>query len=347
MNAMNRTHATRHRLALGVFAALLLPASSLFAQDSGQATDPHRHHDTPSSTGQDAAEPMQGMDHSTMDHSRMDHSKMEHMAEGHAGMQHDLSSMPGGHRRMDHAAHAPNQPRTPVPPLTDSDRAAATPPVHGHPSGDNRVHGFMLIDGLEAWDSDEGTAWSWSGRGWIGTDLDRLWLRSSGESVSGHSETAELELLYGRSFSPWWDVVAGLRRDFAPGDGDAQDFVAIGLQGLAPQKFEVEATAYLGEHGQGAIRLETGYEVLLTNRLVLQPRLELEAFGKDDPARGIGSGLGTAEIGLRLRYEFTRKFAPYVGVVHERAFDGTADLRRDSSQPVDDTRIVVGVRTWF
>ena len=343
---MNRTHTTRHRLALGVFAALLLPMSSLFAQESGQATDPHQQHDAHSSTVGDSAESMQGMDHSTMDH-----SKMEHAAGEHAGMQHDMSSMPGEHRHMEHPAHAPDQPRTPIPPLADSDRAAATPPVHGHPFGDNRIHGFMLIDGLEAWDSDEGTAWSWSGRGWIGTDLDRLWLRSDGEGVSGHAETAELEVLYGHSISPWWDVVAGLRHDFAPGDGDgdgdAQDFVAIGLQGLAPQKFEVEATAYLGERGQSAIRLETGYELLLTNRLILQPRLELEAFGKDDPARGIGSGLGTAEIGLRLRYEFTRRFAPYIGVVHERAFGGTADLRREMAQPVDDTRVVVGIRTWF
>lgn len=343
MNAMNRTHTTRHRLALGVFAALLLPASSLFAQESGQATDPHQHHDAQPSTADDSAESMQGMDHSTMDH-----SKMEHAAEEHAGMQHDMSSMPDSeHLHAEHAALGPDQPHTPIPPLTDSDRAAATPPVHGHPFGDNRIHGFMLIDGLEAWDSDEGTAWSWSGRGWIGTDLDRLWLRSNGEGVSGHIETAELEVLYGHSISPWWDVVTGLRHDFAPGDGEAQDFVAIGLQGLAPQKFEVEATAYLDEHGQSAIRLETGYELLLTNRLILQPRLELDAYGKDDPARGIGSGLGKAEIGLRLRYEFTRKFAPYVGLVHERAFDSTADLRREMAQPVDDTRVVVGIRTWF
>ena len=99
--------------------------------------------------------------------------------------------------------------------------------------------------------------------------------------------------------------------------------------------------------GQTAARFEVEYELLLTNRLILQPLVELNAYGKDDPARGIGSGLSSAEAGLRLRYEFTRKFAPYVGVVHERVFGNTADLRRDDGEDIDDTRVVFGLRTWF
>lgn len=179
----------------------------------------------------------------------------------------------------------------------------------------------------------------------IGAGLDRFWWRSEGERIDGHTESAHLELLYGRSVSAWWDVVAGIRHDFAP--GDAQNFAAFGVQGLAPQKFEVSAMVYAGERGQTAGRLEVEYELLLTNRLVLQPRVEAEFHGRDDPARGIGTGLGTAEIGLRLRYEFARRFAPYIGLVRERAFGSTADLRRARGESVDDTRVVLGLRSWF
>lgn len=265
------------------------------------------------------------------DHSKMDHSKMGH----------DMPVAPEGE-----AKPAVDEPRTPVPPITDADRAAAAPPAGAHmPHLDDAIHSYALIDRLEGWDADPGRGLAWEGRGWIGTDLDRLWLRSEGERVDGRTESADLEMLYGRSVSAWWDVVAGIRHDFAP--GDAQDFAAFGVQGLAPQKFEVSAMVYAGERGRTAARFEVEYELLLTNRLVLQPRVEAEFHGKDDPARGIGSGLGTAEIGLRLRYEVTRRLAPYVGMVRERAFGDTADLHRAGGEPIDDTRIVFGLRTWF
>jgi copper resistance protein B len=136
-----------------------------------------------------------------------------------------------------------------------------------------------------------------------------------------------------------------VRHDFKP--GDAQSFAAVGVMGLAPQKFEVEATAYVGERGQTAARFEVEYDLLLTNRLILQPLVELEFHGKDDPARGIGSGLGTAEAGLRLRYHLRREFAPYIGIVREHAFGTTADYRRQDGEDIDDTRFVAGLRIWF
>ena len=119
------------------------------------------------------------------------------------------------------------------------------------------------------------------------------------------------------------------------------------MQGLAPYKFEVQATAYVGDGGRVEANVEAEYELLLTNRLILQPLVEVDFAAKDDEARGVGSGLSKAEAGLRLRYEFTRRFAPYVGVVHERAFGRTADLREADGEPVTDTRFVVGLRTWF
>ena len=134
---------------------------------------------------------------------------------------------------------------------------------------------------------------------------------------------------------------------FRFGGGPSRTYAALGVIGLAPYKFEVEATAYLGESGQVGLGAEAEYEMLFTNRLIGQWLVEGEAWSKDDPAVGIGSGLSKVEAGFRLRYEFHRQFAPYVGVVWERAYGGTADLRRAASGDVDDTRIVAGVRIWF
>lgn len=249
-----------------------------------------------------------------------------------------------------HAGHAPAPPAaaapiTPIPEVTDADRAAAIAPVESHPVHDNGIFSYVLFNRLETWNADIGTGLAWEGQGWVGTDLNRLWLRSEGERVNGQLESADLEMLYGRSVSPWWDVVVGLRHDFRP--GDSQDFLAVGMVGLAPYKFEVKATAYVGESGQTAARMEVEYETLLTNRLILQPLLEVEFNGKDDPARGVGSGLGTAELGLRLRYEIRREFAPYIGIVRERAFGQTARFREQDGHASDDTRFVAGFRIWF
>ena len=292
--------------------------------------------------------------------SEVDHAAMGHempipatQAEpvDHSAMGHDMGAMPSeGVQPMDHAAmegmtRAPTEPITPIPELTDADRAAAAPPPGGHTVHDNSIQNFFLLDRLEGWNADEGTGVEWEAVSWIGTDLNRLWLRSEGERIDGTTESADIEVLYGRSVATWWDVVAGVRHDF--GEGPSQTFAAIGVMGLAPYKYEVEATAYIGQSGQTAARLEAEYDTLFTNRLILQWQVEAELYGKDDPRRGIGSGLSTIEAGLRLRYEFTRKFAPYIGVVREQAFGSTADYRRSQFDDVNDTRIVAGLRIWF
>lgn len=288
-----------------------------------------------------------------VDHSAMGHdmppeepaAPVDHSAMGH-GTPPPTQTEPVDHAAMGHTMPRPDdQPITPIPVLTDEDRAAAEPPPNDHPVHDNTIQRFVLIDRLEAFDADEGTGLEWEGQAWFGTDLNKVWLRSEGERDGSHTEAADLEVLYGRAIAPWWDVVAGVRHDFKP--GDSQDFAAIGVIGLAPYKFEIEATAYIGESGQTAARLEAEYETLLTNRLILQPLVEFNFHGQNDEHRGIGSGLSTAEVGLRLRYEIRREFAPYVGVVHERAFGRTADFRRDEGEDVSDTRLVAGVRIWF
>ena len=255
---------------------------------------------------------------------------------------------------QDHAQHetrpkqpatTSEQPRTPIPDLTDADRAAAFPDIGGHPAHDNSVQQYVSLDRLETWNADHGSGLEWKGQGWIGTDLNKLRLRSEGERTDGRTERADLEVLYGRSVARWWDVVAGIRHDFKP--GASQDSAAFGVMGVTPYKFEVEATVYIGQSGQTAARFEAEYDTLLTNQLILQWQAEAELHGQDDARRGIGSGLNRTEAGLRLRYEFNRQFAPYIGIAWERAYSDTADFRRNEGINVEDTRFVVGLRIWF
>ena len=237
-------------------------------------------------------------------------------------------------------------PVTPIPVLTEQDRAAAFPQdLGGHAVHDGAVHSFFLFDQLE-WQMGGGTSGlSWDTKAWIGTDLNRVWLRSEGESADGTLEDAEAHALYGRSFARWWDLVVGVRHDVRP--GPSQTWAAIGIQGLAPQWFEVEATLYVGASAATLARFEAEYELLLTNRLMLQPLVEVNLFGKSMPERGIGAGLSTVEAGLRLRYEIRRELAPYVGLMWQRKFFGTADFARTAGDGIGGWRAATGLRLWF
>src|SRR5690606_27593718 len=185
-----------------------------------------------------------------------------------------------------------------------------------HAMREDPLNSFVLLDRLEVRDASGAEIVDFELSAWVGRTLDRLWIRSEARRQGGETGHAALELLWGRGVARWWDVVAGIRRDFEP--GPAETWAAFGIQGLAPYRFEVEATAYLGEGGRTAARLEARHGLLITNRLVLEPLVELEAHGRSDPARGIGAGLASGEIGLRLRYEPRREIAPYLGVVRER-----------------------------
>jgi copper resistance protein B len=241
----------------------------------------------------------------------------------------------------EHAAHAEHAyPKGPqLPPITPADREAAFPDLGGHGVHDDATHTYFLFDQLEWQDAGRDSALSWDAKGWIGGDVQRLWLRTEGEREGSRTSAAELHALWGRKVTPWWDVVAGLRQDFEPG---SQTFAALGIQGLAPYKLEIEATAYAGEGGQTAARLKAEYELLITNRWMLQPLIELNAYGKDDTARGIRAGLSSLESGLRLRYEIRRELAPYLGVTWNKKFGATADLTGDG-----DVRFIAGVRAWL
>lgn len=266
----------------------------------------------------------------TSDMQGMDHSQMA-----------DMQSMDDG--MMQPAA--PTESRTPIPALTDADRAAVFTSHAGHQVHDSAINTYFLADKLEWQDADDASTLAWDLSGWIGGDIDRLWLRSEGERSNGKTDDAEIQALWGHAISPWWDVVSGVRQDFKP--GAPQTWAAFGLQGMALYNFEAEATAFIGENGQSAVRLEGDYDILLTNRLILQPTAELNVYGKNDPQRGIGSGLANTEAGLRLRYEIRREFAPYIGVTWNRAYGRTADYAREEGEDRSEARLVLGVRLWF
>lgn len=245
---------------------------------------------------------------------------------------------------MSPATPALTQSRTPIPALTDADRAAVYNAPGGHQVHDSGVNSMLLVNQLE-WQGGDGNAQRWDIKGWVGGDIDRLWLRSEGERSAGRTESAEAQALWGHAISPWWDVVGGVRQDFKP--DASQTWAAFGLQGMALYNFEAEATLFVGESGHAAARLEGDYDILLTNRLILQPTAELNFYAQNDPQRGIGSGLAESELGLRLRYEIRREFAPYVGVSWNRAYGQAAHYARDEDKDINQLRWVVGVRLWF
>lgn len=279
------------------------------------------------------AQAQQGMDHSA-------HGTPAGAAQ-HSPMQHDGMD----HGSMTHPPVTAPSPAASVPPLSDADRAAAFPDLPPHAMHQGGSNFLFIADQLEWQDADEGSALAWDISGWYGGDIDRLAFRSEGERTDGHTEEAELQLLWSHAIGPWWETVAGVRQDFKP--GSPQTWAAFGVQGMPLFGLETEATAFLGEGGQTALRLEAEYDILLTQRWVLQPTAEINLHGRNDEARGVGSGLSDAGFGLRLRYEINRQFAPYIGVTWNRAYGNTADLLRDEDEDVSDTRLVAGIRFWF
>jgi len=262
---------------------------------------------------------------------------------GHPGTTPDAESGKGGHIES-----APPPESVIVPPwiadVTDEMRRGAFPDVHGHASHDQTINGFVLFDQLE-WRAGHGPgSMAWSNTGWVGGDVNRLWFRTEGHGEDSRLEEARVHLLYGRAIARWWNVVGGIRQDLQPG---AQTWLAVGVQGLAPGFFDIEATAYLSDEGQTAAHVGIGYDVLITNRLVMQPVVEMEMYGKPNASLGVASGISSGEAGLRLRYQFTREFAPYVGVSWQRAFGDTAHRDREVRVPNGAPRLVTGVRVWF
>ncbi len=211
---------------------------------------------------------------------------------------------------------------------------------------DEHLFGAFLADRFERVHiDDDHTATVYDLQAWYGRIYDRLVLKADGEYNDGEFEEARTELLWGHAVAAYWDTQLGVRYD--SGEWPNRTWLAFGVQGLAPYWFDVEATAYIGNGGRTALRLEAEYEILLTQRLILQSRIEASAYGKRDPERGRGTGLSSLEAGLRLRYEIRREFAPYIGIERANKYGGTADLARAAGEDTRGTRLVAGVRFWF
>jgi copper resistance protein B len=210
---------------------------------------------------------------------------------------------------------------------------------------DTAPTGKVLFDQLEWRNTAEGNAAAWNAEAWHGGDYNKIWLRTEGERVDGTTQNARVDLLWDHTIARWWSLQAGGRQDF--GDGPGRSWAALGIQGLAPYGFDTEATFYVGEQGHTAFRLKSEYELLVTQRLILQPEGEANLYGQADPARQLGSGLSDLEIGLRLRYELRREFAPYIGAVWSRQFGGTADRVRALGGDASDVQFVAGIRAWL
>lgn len=215
----------------------------------------------------------------------------------------------------------------------------------GHTIHDKSINFKVLFDQFEA-QLVHGEAGSrWDNRSWIGGDVHRFVVRSEGEAVAGILDAAEVQLLYSRAFTPWWEAVAGVRFDARP--SPSHTWFAIGVQGLAPQMIDVQATAYIGESGHLAGRVELEHDMHITQRIVFQPLVELSLSGSEDPDRGIGAGLSTGEVGFRFRYEIKRELAPYVGVVWHRKLFGTGDFARERGEDAGGWHVVAGLRFWM
>lgn len=326
-----------HRLRRQV-ASLACLASLAFAAAAQQAPVPSP------ARAVDATGAMPGMDHGATqrmgDIPMPDHAALQ-------GMEHD--AMPG----MDHATMHSATPHVTHPanalPARDPDASADAgyAPMRHADMGmdDNAPVGMLLVDQLEAFHGRHGNGQQWDVEGHYGNDYDKLWLRTEGERNGARLADASVEAFWSHAVAPFWDTQLGVRAD--AGDGPHRRWAAFGFQGLAPYWFELEATGYLGPSGRTAARLRARYELLFTQRLVLQPQLEANAYGRADPARRLGSGLSDASLALRLRYEVRRQFAPYIGVVWMQRFGGTAGFAREEGQARFDRQWVAGVRIGF
>ncbi len=275
-------------------------------------------------------EPMPGMEHG-------DAAAEKSKDTGHAG--HD-----GGSGAMDHGSMQGGK----APPDARDPHAYSD----GYDFGplklrmaDERSIGFLLVDNLEAARTKDNTFVGYDLQAWYGRAYERAVLKAEGEFDNGRFEDARTELLWSHAVAVYWDTQLGVRHD--GGQGPSRSWLALGVQGLAPYWFNLDATVYLGDAGRSALRLDMEYELLLTQKLILQPEVETNFYAKSDAERGLGSGLSDISVALRLRYEVRREFAPYIGIERVAKFGGTADSARAAGNDAKETRFIAGVRFWY
>ena len=215
------------------------------------------------------------------------------------------------------------------------------------PVMDNTILYHLLFDQLEGRTNGPDNEFRWDGEGWIGTDMNKLWFKSEGFVEHGIMTDGDQEALYDRPIPHlrYFDAQAGVRYDLDSNPGRA--WGAIGIEGLAPYFFEFAPTFYFSNRGFFAGRIEGSYDILITNRLIAQPQFELNLYSRSNPSRGVGSGISELDAGLRIRYEFSRKFAPYIGFAYTGDYGQTATFTREEGSNPEDPRFIFGVRVWY
>ena len=242
----------------------------------------------------------------------------------------------------------PDTPPDPVPdpdgPVTADQLARGTVDVEGDPVHDNPFVVFGITDRFEYQSNDGDGKYVWDVFGYAGGDYNRLWIESEGEGVfDGDTEAAELQLLYTRPITPYWNAQIGWRHTFEP---DETDYLVIAAEGLNVFWTGVEADLYVSEDGDVSAAFEIEYDEPITQRLILQPRFEFNVQFQDVEAQNLGAGITGYETGLRLRYEIRRELAPYVGVSWAQTVFETADLLPEG-EDAGTLSAVAGVRFWY
>jgi len=246
---------------------------------------------------------------------------------------------------------AGNAPRPPVPTDHAGDAVYGTPAMEMGRHHLKEFHGDQkffqaLLNVFEAQLRNGRDGYEWDGEAWYGGDINRLWLKSEGEGAFGRPvEKAEVQALYSRAIGPYFNVQGGVRYDFKP--NPSRVYATVGFEGLAPSFFDVEGALFLSNKGELMARLEGYYDQRITQRLILQPRAELNFAAQSSREIGVGKGLSDAELGLRLRYDIRREFAPYIGVQYRRAFGDTRQFLRAEGEDAAGWSVVSGIRMWF
>ncbi len=256
-----------------------------------------------------------------------------------------------GHGTAGTALPAGNAPAPAAPEPSYADRIYGSAAMSGARDALRREHGggrfSQIIFNLAEYQVRDGRdGFRWDGEGWFGGDIHRLVIKSEGAGAFGERvEDAELQLLYSRAIGPYFNLQAGIRHDLAP--DPSRSYATIGFEGLAPYWFELGGALFLSDRGDVLARIEGYYDQRITQRLILQPRAELNLAAQDVRENGIGSGLSDIELGLRLRYEIEREFAPYLGVSWDRKVGNTARYARAAGENPSAASFVVGIRSWF
>ncbi len=209
---------------------------------------------------------------------------------------------------------------------------------------DDQIFAMVLFDELEYAKGREGQSLGWQVQAWIGRDYNKLWIKSEGDRENGRA-SGNVEAMWSRAFAAFWDWQVGIRHDF--GSPPSRQWLALAVQGTAPYWFDIAASAYIGPNGRTAARFKSDYTFRLSQTTFLSPEIEVNAYGKAEPERGIGSGLSDVSFGLRLRHEIRREIQPYIGVTWGRKLGNTAHMTRDAGEDVIERNVVAGVRFWF